>query len=192
VIGWRSKRMRLAISLCAALAGLQVAAWAADFKPPTAKADVQQPTDRPSADVVRAVEEQLSRMTQPAYKPLPELKGVVSWKTLGQVSVVRQKDRLAPEFSKEITLLDKQQVRLQGFLMPLEVGEKQKRFLLTATPSTCSFCLPGGPEQLVEVQAKNPVRHSLEPVVVSGRFVVLRDDPNGLYYRMTDAVALER
>ena len=89
-------------------------------------------------------------------------------------------------------MLDKQQVRLQGFMMPLEVGEKQKRFLLAAVPSSCSFCLPGGPEQLVEVQARNPVRHGVEPVVLTGKFVVLRDDPAGLFYRLTDAVALER
>lgn len=188
--------MRFAISVCAALFGLQVAALAADARQPPAKdsrgGDVQRPTDRPPAEVVRAVEEQLAGVLQTAYKPLPELKGVVSWKTLGQVNVVRQKDRFAPEFSKDVAMLDKQQVRLQGFMMPLEVGEKQKRFLLAAVPSSCSFCLPGGPEQLVEVQARNPVRHGVEAVVLTGKFVVLRDDPAGLFYRLTDAVALER
>jgi uncharacterized protein len=188
--------MRFAIGVFAALFGFQVTALAADGKQSVAKdlrrADVQRPTDRPSPDVVRAVEEQLAGVTQPTYKPLPELKGVVSWKTLGQVNVVRQKDRFAPEFSKDVVVLDNQQVKLQGFMMPLEVGEKQKRFLLTAMPSSCSFCLPGGPEQLVEVQARNPVRHGVEPVVLTGKFVVLRDDSTGLFYRLTDAVALER
>jgi hypothetical protein len=31
----------------------------------------------------------------------------------------------------------------------------------------------------------------LEPVVVEGRFLVLADDPYGLYYRMTDAQAVK-
>lgn len=125
-----------------------------------------------------------------AGKPLPELKGVVSWKTLADVKTVKQKDRFTPEFGNSVATLDKREVKLQGFMMPLEMGEKQKRFLLVALPPTCSFCMPGGPEQMVEVQAKTPVKYGFEPIVISGRFTVLRDDTMGLYYRLTDAVAV--
>ncbi|HEY7655661.1 MAG TPA: DUF3299 domain-containing protein [Burkholderiales bacterium] len=127
-----------------------------------------------------------------AMKPLPDLKGVVSWKTLGQVTPVRQQDRFVPQFSKDVTALDKKEIRLQGFMMPLDMGEKQKRFLLVAMPPTCMFCLPGGPDQLVEVQARVPVKYGFNPIVVSGKFAVLRDDPMGLYYRLTDAVAVSQ
>ncbi len=125
-------------------------------------------------------------------RPLPELKGVVSWKTLGQVTPVRQQDRFIPQFSKDVAALDKKEIKLQGFMMPLDMGEKQKRFLLVALPPSCAFCLPGGPDQLVEVVAKTPVKYGFEPVVVSGKFVVLKDDPMGLYYRLTDAVAVSQ
>ena len=124
-----------------------------------------------------------------ADKPLPEMKGVVSWKTLAEVTPVRQKDRFVPQFSKEINSLDKKDVKLQGFMMPLDMGEKQKRFLLVAMPPSCSFCLPGGPDQMVEVVAKTPVKYGFDPVVISGKFSVLKDDPMGLYYRLVDAVA---
>jgi hypothetical protein len=77
--------------------------------------------------------------------------------------------------------------RIQGFLMPLEPGEKQKHFLLTSVPLTCSFCLPGGPESMVEVFTKTPVRYTMEPVVVEGKLAVLADDSYGLYYRIKDA-----
>jgi hypothetical protein len=123
-------------------------------------------------------------------KPLPELKGVVSWKTLAQVEPVKQKDRFVPQFSTNITSLDKKEVKLQGFMMPLDMGEKQKRFILTSMPPSCAFCLPGGPDQLVEVQAKAPVKYGFDPIVLSGRFQVLRDDPMGLYYRLVDAVPI--
>lgn len=125
-----------------------------------------------------------------AGKPLPELKGVVSWKTLAEVKTVKQKDRFMPEFASGITALDKKEVRLQGFMMPLDMGDRQARFILAALPPTCSFCLPGGPEQMVEVQAKTPVKYGFEPIVISGRFQVLRDDAMGMYYRLTDAVAV--
>ena len=123
-------------------------------------------------------------------KPLPELKGVVSWKTLSQVEPIKQKDRFVPQFSNNITMLDKKEVKLQGFMMPLDMGETQKRFILTSMPPSCAFCLPGGPDQLVEVQAKAPVKYGFDPIVLTGRFQVLRDDPMGLYYRLVDAVAI--
>lgn len=125
-------------------------------------------------------------------KPLPEMKGVVSWKTLGEVKPVKQKDKFVPEFAKSVAALDKKEVKLQGFMMPLDMGEKQARFILTSMPPSCAFCLPGGPEQLVEVLAKTPVKYGFEPIVLSGRFSVLRDDPMGLYYRLTEAVPVGR
>ena len=121
-------------------------------------------------------------------KPLPEMKGVLSWKTLGEVKPVKQKDKFVPEFAKAVSALDKKEVKLQGFMMPLDMGEKQQRFILTALPPSCSFCLPGGPEQMVEVQAKSPVKYGFEPILLTGKLTVLKDDPMGLYYRLTDAV----
>jgi hypothetical protein len=35
------------------------------------------------------------------------------------------------------------------------------------------------------------VKYSLEAVVVEGQFAVLKDDPYGLFYRITDAVAVK-
>jgi uncharacterized protein len=58
-------------------------------------------------------------------------------------------------------------------------------------PLTCSFCVPGGPESMVEVRTKTPVKYSLNAVVVEGRFHVLKSDPYGLYYRITDAVPVK-
>jgi hypothetical protein len=121
-------------------------------------------------------------------KPLPELKGVVSWSTLAQVQPVKMKDRVVPQYADNVLKLNATEVKLQGFMMPLEMGDRQKQFVLTAMPQTCAFCLPGGPEQLVLVQAKAPVKYTTEPVVLSGKLAVLKDDPNGLYYRLDDAV----
>jgi hypothetical protein len=70
------------------------------------------------------------------------------------------------------------------------MGDKQKRFLLTAVPPHCSFCLPAGPDAVVEVEAKTAVKYGLEPIVVEGRFTVLKDDPSGVLYRLADAESL--
>ena len=112
-------------------------------------------------------------------KPLPELKGVVSWKTLAEVTPVKQKDRFVPQFSKGISALDKKEVKLQGFMMPLDMGEKQKRFLLVALPPSCAFCLPGGPDQMVEVVAKTPVKYGFDPIVITRQVRRAEGRPDG-------------
>lgn len=122
------------------------------------------------------------------FKPLPERKDVVSWKLLAQVELVKIKDRYVPQFSPGVSGLNNREVRLQGFMMPLQMGDKQTHFVLSAMPQTCSFCMPGGPEQLVEVRAKTAFKYTFEPVVLTGRLAVLKDDPTGVFYRVTDAV----
>lgn len=121
------------------------------------------------------------------FKPLPERNDVVSWKLFAKVELVRQKDRYVPKFASDVAALDNQQVKVQGFMMPLQTGDKQTHFVLSAMPQTCSFCMPGGPEQLVEVKAKQAVKYTFEPVVVTGKLAVLKDDPTGVFYRLTDA-----
>ena len=119
---------------------------------------------------------------------LPDRKDVVSWKTLAQVELVKQKDRYVPQFSSNVTALDKKEVKIQGFMMPLEMGDKQTHFVLSAMPTTCSFCMPGGPESLVEIKTKKPVKYTFEPIVMTGKLAVLKDDPTGVFYRIVDAV----
>jgi uncharacterized protein len=99
-----------------------------------------------------------------------------------------EKNRLLPAFEKAQLVLDKKTQRVQGFMMPLEPGEKQTHFLLTSVPMTCAFCVPGGPESMVEVKTRKPVKYTLDPVTVEGKFAVLNDDEYGLYYRIIDAI----
>jgi hypothetical protein len=121
---------------------------------------------------------------------LPEMQGVVSWRTLAQVEPVKNGNKMVPQFSKDILGLDRKPVRIYGFIIPLDMGADQKHFLLSAVPPHCPFCLPAGPDALVEVRAKKALSYSFEPIVVAGRFEVLKDDPAGVLYRMTDAEAV--
>jgi hypothetical protein len=120
-------------------------------------------------------------------RPEVSPKGLVSWKTLAQVEEVKVDNRIVPKFSAQITALDNKEVRLQGFMMPLEPGTKQKRFLLSANVPSCPFCMPGGPDSLIEVLCNKPIAFSMAPIVISGRLSVLKDDPTGLWYRVTEA-----
>jgi hypothetical protein len=125
------------------------------------------------------------------FAPLPQRADVLPWSVLTEVKTKLVNKRVLPAYPADVQALNSKPQRVQGFMMPLEPGEKQKHFLLTSVPLTCSFCTPGGPESMVEVFTKIPVKYSLEPVVVDGKFAVLADDPYGLYYRITDAVAVK-
>jgi uncharacterized protein len=119
--------------------------------------------------------------------PLQEREGVLSWKLLGSVKTKPERTRIRPIFPDAVKALDRQIVKVQGFMMPLDASERQHHFILSSVPTTCSFCIPAGPEGLVEVRATSPVRYSIDPVVVEGRLAVLENDPYGLFYRLTDA-----
>lgn len=125
------------------------------------------------------------------FAPLQDRADVLPWSVLTAVKTKVQKNRVLPVFPSNIQALSQKSQRVQGFMMPLDPGEKQKHFLLSSVPLTCAFCVPGGPESMVEVKTKTPVKYSMEAVVVEGQFAVLNDDPYGLFYRMTDAVAVK-
>ncbi len=128
---------------------------------------------------------------QSPIAPLKERSDVLPWSFLTNVKTKVEKNRVLPVFPPEILALDGKPQRVQGFMMPLEPGEKQTHFLLSSVPLSCSFCLPGGPESMIEVKTKTPIRYGMEPLVVQGRLAVLHDDPYGLYYRITDAVPVK-
>lgn len=125
------------------------------------------------------------------FAPLTDVPGVVSWKLLGQATTVKaKKGRMVPKYTPAISALDNTNVKVQGFMMPLEPGQKQKHFLLTVTSASCPYCLPAGPEGVVEIKSRTPVKFSYAPFIVQGKLKVLASDPMGLYYRMTDAAVV--
>jgi hypothetical protein len=125
------------------------------------------------------------------FAPIEARADVLPWSVLTNVKTKVEKNAVIRVYPSTITALDQKSQRVQGYMMPLDPGEKQKHFLLSSVPLTCAFCVPGGPESMVEVKSKSPVKYSMEVVVVEGQFAVLKNDPYGLYYRLTDAVAVK-
>lgn len=125
------------------------------------------------------------------YAPLQPRQDVLAWSVLTEVKTVVQNRRIVPVYPAAVTALNQKTVRLQGFMLPLEPGEMQRHFLLASVPLTCSFCTPGGPESMVEVRTREPVKYRQDAVVVEGKFHVLQNDPYGLYYRFTDAFGVK-
>jgi hypothetical protein len=103
------------------------------------------------------------------------------------VQLKPERARVVPTFPPAVQALNEKTVKVQGFMLPLEPGERQRHFLLSAVPTTCSFCVPAGPEGLVEVRTRTPVRYTVDAITVEGRMAVLANDKYGLLYRVTEA-----
>ncbi|KQR55566.1 hypothetical protein [Acidovorax sp. Leaf160] len=128
---------------------------------------------------------------QSPIKPLQPRSDVVPWSSLSNLTKKTLHDRIEPVFTSEQKAMHMTIRRVQGFMVPMDTKPGQKHFLLTSVPLTCAFCIPGGPESMIEVKARTPVRYSLEPVVVEGRFQTLQDDQYGLFYRLVEARQVE-
>ena len=126
-----------------------------------------------------------------AFPAMESRADVLPWSVLTNVKTKVEKNTVIPVYPASVTALDQKSQRIQGYMMPLDPGEKQKHFFLSSVPLTCPFCVPGGPESMVEIKTKAPVKYSMEVVVVEGQFAVLKNDPYGIYYRMNDAVAVK-
>ncbi len=143
-----------------------------------------------SSDAGKIPDEQL--FSYLGKDPLPA--GTIPWQLLRQVKLVEEKKNgkttSRPEFSAKLKELDRQQVKVYGFVLPLSTTLKQKHFLISPLPTHCPFCLSQGPDSMIEVLAKIPVEYSnWDPIVISGRLELVND--SSLYYRLIDAEAVK-
>ena len=112
----------------------------------------------------------------------------VSWDTFARVKLVKQESRFVPQFEDAVLRLNGQRVQVQGFMLPLDQEPQQAHFILSANPTAnCFFCMPGGPESLIEIKSGQAVAFSYDPITVTGKLELLREDPMGMYYRIVDA-----
>lgn len=123
-----------------------------------------------------------------ANDPMPA--GTLPWQLFRQVKVIEEtkagKATTRPEFSAKLKALDKQDVKVYGFVLPLSTTVKQSHFLISPLPTHCPYCVSQGPDSMIEVMAKTPVEYSQwEPIVISGRLELVND--SSLFYRLTNA-----
>src|ERR671919_1292513 len=150
---------------------------------------------QPAADEQELIDPEEIPSVHNTFYQVPD--GVVGWDVLGEMDV--EVEVLGPlrsvfhvDYTDRVKALDGQEVQIMGFLYPLEGGLTHERFLLTAWPPSCPFCLPAGPSQMVEVLCEEPVEFGEGAILMAGTLSVLEDDPSGMYYRMDNARLVER
>jgi len=119
----------------------------------------------------------------------------VSWETLLRVHIQVEETKtdtlFIPEFDESVAALDGKNVEIQGFMFPLvpttDIPDAEDHFLLSSIPASCPyFHIYGG--QIIGVVAVEKVDFDEDnPVRIRGRLKLLRENRDGLFYKMTGA-----
>lgn len=127
---------------------------------------------------------------QPARTP----PGGTSWRVL---ETTRLNDRTDPKtkiiytrpiFPPAIRALAGKQIKVAGWMMPLENGARQKHFVLLGYPPGCPFHMHALPNQFIEVYAAVPIRvDETNPTIVTGTLELTGQDESGIFYRLRNA-----
>lgn len=91
----------------------------------------------------------------------------VTWDLLGQM------DYIAGKPSAELGSLNNHNVKIPGFMVPLEDSSKEvSEFLLVPTPQACIHVPPPPPNQMVYVKMRHAAEVAFGPIWVYGTFKI--------------------
>lgn len=117
------------------------------------------------------------------------------WKDLSEVSYKISEDDYGelyvPEFSPKIKSLEGKEVTADGYIIPFEGMFKPEHIILSSLPlAECFFCGSGGPETVMEVMLKKPIKYTSKRVKVKGKLTLNANDPEKLMYILEDGELL--
>ena len=121
-------------------------------------------------------------------------KGSVSWNLLKRTELLEWSDGstefIAPLYDDAVKRLDRKEVTIKGFMIPLGTIKKQSRFLLSPDPVDCKNCNQDNPTQLIEVRCDSPMTFTFKPILLKGRMELTEDSPVGAFYRLASATMI--
>ena len=121
-----------------------------------------------------------------------------TWKTLSRITYKKEFDELMgfkidkPVFSDKVKALSGKEIIIKGYIIPVEGYKSHKEFILSAFPyNMCFFCGGAGPETVMEVESKEPVKYQADAIYLKGTLELNADDINRLMYKIVDAEQVE-
>lgn len=137
---------------------------------------------------------QEDKKTSTVKAPTQPSKAARTWKTLSKITYKKEYDEIMgfkvdkPVFSRDVLALEDKTIEIKGYIIPVEGYKGHKEFVFSAFPyNMCFFCGGAGPETVMEVKAKEPIKYSAEAVTLKGILKTNADDINRLIYSLTDA-----
>ncbi len=121
-----------------------------------------------------------------------------TWNTLGKITFKKEFDAALgfkidkPIFGEEVQALSGKIVEIKGYIIPTDGYKSHTEFILSAFPyNMCFFCGGAGPETVMEIYAKTPIKFTSEAVTIRGKLELNADDVNRLIYAMTEAEQID-
>ena len=144
----------------------------------------------PAVAIIQGAKAPVEDIWQPAKTP----PGGPSWKLLEQTKLIDRTDKASgviftkPGFPAAVQMLAGKQVKLAGWMMPLENAARQKRFVLLAYPPGCPFHVHALPNQFVEVNSSVAVPvDDMNPIIMTGTLQLTGQDESGIFYKLVNA-----
>ncbi|SHN15085.1 hypothetical protein SAMN04488057_10892 [Cyclobacterium lianum] len=114
------------------------------------------------------------------------------WKDLSNVTYEIGEDEFGelylPVFDEKIKKLQGKEITAEGYIIPFEGMFKPEHIILSSLPlAECFFCGSGGPETVMEVMLRDPIKYTSKKVQVKGKLELNARDPEKLMYILKDA-----
>lgn len=104
------------------------------------------------------------------------VKDVNAWQLLSMVTFNKQIDELTgmesqtPTFHQVVEKLNGQEVTVKGYILPIKGSKDHKYFIFSAYPyNMCFFCGGAGPESVMEINAKSPIKYTTKMITLRGK-----------------------
>lgn len=122
-----------------------------------------------------------------------QLQAQNSWKALEDVRFITTESNTGypmevAAFGEQVKKLEGKQIRLKGYIIPLEELRGQKYFVFSRYPfNLCYFCGAAGPETIIEVRSQKEIPFTEDLIELEGRFDTNASDPNHMMYLLHEA-----
>ena len=110
------------------------------------------------------------------------------WKVLLKVKYSFIGDKYKPRFNDQLKALDRKEITISGYMYPLDEAKTQQYFMLSYYPiKVCFFCGGAGPESIIEVNTKKPIKLTTKKIKLKGTLRLNPDDPDRMFFILLDA-----
>jgi uncharacterized protein len=138
----------------------------------------------------RVPDPKVADVWQPAKTP----PGGTPWSLLQQTKLIDRTDPKTkiiytkPNFAAGVKALNGKQIKVAGWMMPLENSKSQKRWVMLGYPPGCPFHMHALPNQFIEVlsPAGIPVNET-KVHIMTGTLQLTGQDESGIFYRLVNA-----
>lgn len=121
-----------------------------------------------------------------------------TWKQLSKITYKKEYDELmgfkvdVPVFSDGIKAMAGKEIKIKGYIIPVEGYKSHTEFIFSAFPyNMCFFCGGAGPETVMEVSTIEPIKYTAEQIEIKGKLELNDSDINRLMYILTDVTLVK-